>query len=356
VLERDLVSQCLRENRFVESKFADAFTVAALPVRCEGRADHAIVFGWAFRTFPTGLGCAALSRRIGAEPNPVWHEARRVAPISAHRFGIFTELLQTLVDSNVRQLQAIERLEELARLREGFLARVSHELRTPLNALSLRLQILEQSASTISESKLRESVSIMLRHVGDQSRLIEDLLEAAKTLTGKLTIHRSAVELDSVIQKARDSVESRAAEKRIRLVVKAPPGCDAIVIHADAWRLQQVFWNLLSNAIKFTPEQGDVTMELRPRADAIDVDVTDTGPGLDAEVAERIFEPFARQKDGNEDGLGLGLTIAKQVVQLHGGQIRVARTTPGEGTTFTVSLPRDDVMTPEFGSSEEVSA
>jgi signal transduction histidine kinase/CheY-like chemotaxis protein len=232
---------------------------------------------------------------------------------------------------------ALERERQANRLKDEFLATLSHELRTPLNAVLGWTRVLRSSrVEPGTRDKALESIE---RNARAQARLIEDLLEVSRIVTGKLRLHVVEVDLADVVESAVEVVLPAAAAKRQRLSVdlRARPAFTA----GDADRLQQIVWNLLSNAVKFTPPEGEIALRLEQR-DGYRLTVRDTGLGIDTRFLPHVFEPF-RQADGTPSrehgGLGLGLAIAKQLVELHGGTITVRSEGLGTGATFEVHLP-----------------
>jgi CheY-like chemotaxis protein len=228
--------------------------------------------------------------------------------------------------------------QEASRLKDEFLATMSHELRTPLTAILgwahlLRARALDAEAAT-------SAVEIIERNAHSQVRLIDDLLDLSRIITGKLRLDVRPIVLASVVEAAADSMCPTAETKGIRLQVLLDP--QAGPVSGDSDRLQQVLWNLLSNAIKFTPKGGRVQVRLERVNSHVEITVSDTGQGISEEFLPHVFDRF-RQADATNTrkhgGLGLGLAIVHQLVQLHGGSVQVASPGEGQGTTFTVTLP-----------------
>jgi signal transduction histidine kinase/ActR/RegA family two-component response regulator len=232
---------------------------------------------------------------------------------------------------------ALERERDANRLKDEFLATLSHELRTPLNAVLGWTRVL-QSAPVDAATRQRALASVE-RNARAQARLIEDLLDISRIVTGKLRLQVLRVDLAATLDAAVEVVQPAAAAKRISLEVEIDARPASTL--GDPDRLQQVVWNLLSNAVKFTPPDGRVRVRLEQR-DGYHVSVADSGPGIDPRFLPFVFDPF-RQADGTASrehgGLGLGLAIAKQLVELHGGTIIARNATEGTGATFDVHLP-----------------
>jgi signal transduction histidine kinase/CheY-like chemotaxis protein len=232
---------------------------------------------------------------------------------------------------------ALARERDANRLKDEFLATVSHELRTPLNAVLGWTRVLR--AAQVDPPTRERALESVERNARVQARLIEDLLEISRIVTGKLRLQVQDVDLAATIDAAAEVVHPAAAAKRITLEVdvETRPAWTS----GDPDRLQQIIWNLLSNAVKFTPVDGHVRVRLQQR-DGYRLTVTDSGAGIEAPFLPFVFEPF-RQADGTASrehgGLGLGLAIAKQLVELHGGTIEAHSLGRGTGATFDVHLP-----------------
>lgn len=236
------------------------------------------------------------------------------------------------------QVQARERAETANRLKDEFLATLSHELRTPLNAIFGWSQMLQ--TNNLDNEKTKNALSVIERSARAQKQLIEDILEVSRIVTGKLRLDVRAVDLSNVITAAIDTVRPAADAKDIRLQILLDPNAETI--SGDPDRLQQVIWNLLSNAVKFTPKGGRVQVRLERINSHVEISVTDTGKGIEPEFLPHVFDRF-RQLDGSttrrHGGLGLGLAIVRQLIELHGGQVSAESDGLEQGTTFTINLP-----------------
>ena len=237
------------------------------------------------------------------------------------------------------------------RMKDQFLGIVSHELRTPLNAILGWAQVL---SGRLGEGALvARGLGAMQRNARGLARIVDDILDVSRIATGKLLIERGRADLEQVTRAAVDQARPAAQAKHIGLRLDIRPDCD---IEGDAGRLEQVASNLLSNAIKFTPEGGLVEVRLECDDRSVTLTVRDNGPGIDASDLKSIFESF-RQADGAptrvNSGLGLGLAIARHIVEAHGGRIAARSDGRGHGATFTVSLPRGDLPAPALESSAE---
>ncbi len=238
----------------------------------------------------------------------------------------------------VQEQNARAEAERLNRLKDEFLSTVSHELRTPLNAILGWSQILRTNMA--DEARMKRALETIERNARSQAQLIDDLLDISRIITGKIRLNVQTVELLSVIEAAIDTVRPAADAKKIRLQSVLDPAAGPVL--GDAERLQQIVWNLLSNAIKFTPKLGRVQVYLQRINSHVEIVVADTGQGISAEFLPHVFERF-RQADGSTTrsfgGLGLGLAIVRQLVEVHGGTVHAESSGEGQGTTFTVKLP-----------------
>jgi PAS domain S-box-containing protein len=235
--------------------------------------------------------------------------------------------------------------EEANRLKDEFLATVSHELRTPLNSIQGWVSILRRGDDSLTEQTRARALESIERGARAQSQLIEDLLDVSRIISGKLHLQVKPVELAAVISSAVETLSPAAEAKGIDLRVRISDGGSPV--SGDPDRLQQIVWNLLSNAIKFTDRGGRVDIVLRFDADEAEITVSDTGKGIDPEFLPFVFDRF-RQADGSITrhftGLGLGLSIVKHLVELHGGSVQAHSEGKGRGSVFSVRLPLIDVL------------
>jgi signal transduction histidine kinase/CheY-like chemotaxis protein len=250
-----------------------------------------------------------------------------------------TRVIKSLHESFVREQEARQTAEQANKIKDDFLATVSHELRTPLNAILGWSSMLRSGrVDTVSTARALETIE---RNARAQAQLIDDLLDISRIISGKLRLNVHTMELYTVIESAVEAVRPAAEAKEIRLQTlldtKAGP------ISGDADRLQQVVWNLLSNAVKFTPKQGRVQIRLEQVNSHVEIIVSDTGKGIEPEFIPYVFDRF-RQADQtitrSQGGLGLGLSIVRQLVEMHGGTVKAESGGIDKGTSFIVKLPR----------------
>lgn len=240
-----------------------------------------------------------------------------------------------------------QELAQANRMKDEFLAVLSHELRTPLNSILGWSQLLKNRRLD-PETKAR-ALETIERNARLQTQLIEDILDVAKTIRGKMRLQLRPVELTPVIAAAIDAMQPAATAKRIRLEFRPPLSVSQV--NGDPDRLQQVIWNVISNAIKFTPEGGRVQIRLiEPEptnsnlaSSDVRIQVTDTGKGISPECLPFVFDRFWQVDSSTarpSGGLGLGLAIVRHIIELHGGSVQAESPGLGQGSTFTISLPR----------------
>ena len=241
--------------------------------------------------------------------------------------------------SLIAEQMARAEAETANRMKDEFLATVSHELRTPLNAIIGWSHLIR--TGRLDQATLGRAVETIDRNAKSQAQLIEDILDVSRMITGKLRLNNEPVDIAAVINAAIDSVQLALDSKNIELEVTLDPSARHTV--GDASRLQQVVWNLFANAIKFTPSGGRIEVKVNRAGRDVQIVVSDTGQGISASFLPYIFDRF-RQADGTttreHGGLGLGLAIVRNLIELHGGTIKAESAGEGQGTTFTIKLPR----------------
>lgn len=228
-------------------------------------------------------------------------------------------------------------LEDANRRKDQFLATLSHELRTPMTAVLGWARMLKLG---LPEADVRDAVDAIEKSAEIQAQLIDDVLDVSRIAAGKMTFKPVPIDVGPVLHAAMTTVHPAAAAKEIEILASVPPLLPRIL--GDEGRLQQIIWNLLSNAVKFTPRGGTITVRVTVAGSVLRLTVSDTGKGIESGYLPHVFEPFS-QEDGSmtrsHEGIGLGLSIVRSLVELHGGRIRVASEGAGRGATFTVDLP-----------------
>jgi PAS domain S-box-containing protein len=252
----------------------------------------------------------------------------------------------TLQKQSEQELQSLLRREKLAReqfevanrVKDEFLATISHELRTPLNAILGWVVMLR--GGSLTKEKAAQALETIERAARSQNKLIEDLLDASRILMDKLRIEFRPLDPQAVIEATLEAVRPAAEMKKIRLEAYFEP--EIGIIYSDADRLAQIVWNVVGNSIKFTPQGGQIKLNLKRLDSHLELVVSDTGIGIEADFLPLIFDRL-RQADSSstrtQGGLGLGLSIVRHIIELHGGIIRAESPGRGQGTTFRIQLP-----------------
>lgn len=271
----------------------------------------------------------------GANGDYRWHSSR-VAPVRDDE-GKVTMWIgsNTDIDDVMRTKEA---LEEASRRKDDFMATVSHELRTPLTSILGWTGLMKMGP--LDAQTQHDGIASIHRSALAQAELIDDILDVARVATGKLHLTMAPLDLGTVVREAIAVLVPAATAKELQVDVAFQPHLPPI--SGDAGRLQQVMWNLLSNAVKFTPAGGTIGVRLFSDEDFVHFVVTDTGIGIRSDFLPHAFDRFSQQDVGGsrrQGGLGIGLALVKQLVELHGGVVSVRSEGEGQGSVFTVSLP-----------------
>jgi signal transduction histidine kinase/CheY-like chemotaxis protein len=308
---------------------------AAIALSSEGRSPWAVwreEFAWSATSFMVAGSAGALAAVVIGRGEQ-WKAILLVAPVylTYYTYRLFAARLELERRHNAEMAAA-------NRLKDQFLATLSHELRTPLNAILGWSEMLR--SNSIRDSRREHAAEAIFNNATRQARLIDELLDMARIMAGKLRLEFEDVEPVELIHGALDIVQPDADAKRITIDVALDPAVG--VLRADGARLQQIVWNLVSNAVKFTPVNGRVQLRVARAGDRVRITVRDSGAGIPREFLPDVFEPF-RQADASptrlHGGLGLGLAIVKQLVEAHDGTIAVESEGEGQGATFSVTLP-----------------
>jgi signal transduction histidine kinase len=229
--------------------------------------------------------------------------------------------------------------ESLNRAKDDFLATISHELRTPITSILGWAELL--TMATLDDASRLDGIATILSSAQTQAKLIDDMLDVSRMITGKLHLTIEPVDLETVLRAALTALIPAANAKNIAISLNFQ--ADVPLLGGDTVRLQQVFWNLLSNSLKFTPAGGRIDMRLVSiNGKSVVIEVQDTGIGISPEFLPYVFDRFAQQDAStrrNHGGMGIGLSIVKQLVELHGGTVSATSDGENRGATFTVCLP-----------------
>jgi PAS domain S-box-containing protein len=302
------------------------------------------------RLLPSGKTVALLELGVGSVamiPLLVSGRTRAVLSLVAGFPDRYTSARALVVEDLARhirltldRIQLYREAQDANRLKDEFLSTLSHELRTPLNAIFgwariLRMRDLDESTA--------HAVAVIERNAEAQVRLIEDVLDVSRIITGKMRLAMEPADLRGVLRATVDALRPAIQAKGIQLSESIDP--EVAMVFADSHRLQQVFWNLLSNALKFTGADGSISVSLRAVERAVEFQIADTGVGIRRDVLPFVFDRF-RQADSSpgrvHGGLGLGLAIVRHIVELHGGTVEAESPGEGRGATFTIRLPAAD--------------
>ncbi|HEV7300331.1 MAG TPA: ATP-binding protein [Tepidisphaeraceae bacterium] len=327
---QDFLRLCARSRQFVPGSFTWLGRVQPLEMRCDG---------------------VVIAPRTDALPAMLFVRCRPKAE-ATDQFVLLNRKIADLSREVLERRKAEQQRDELlqseraarveaernSRMKDEFLATLSHELRTPLNAILGWAQLLQHDRTPADE--LGNGLQVIERNARVQKQLIEDLLDMSRIISGKVRLDVQRVELQPVIEAAVEAIRPASEAKGIRLQVTLDP--IAGPVKGDPSRLQQVVWNLLSNAVKFTPRGGRVQLFLERVNSHLEIVVSDTGEGVPPEFLPHVFDRF-RQADASttrrHGGLGLGLSIVKQIAELHGGTVWAKSPGEGKGSTFMVMLP-----------------
>ncbi len=295
--------------------------------------------------------CAVIQPRAEGSPAVLFLRCRPKAE-STDQFVLLNQKIAALSKEIIERRKAEQQRDELlrneraarveaervSRMKDEFLATLSHELRTPLNSILGYAQLLHETETLTDET--RRGLEVIQRNARVQARLIEDLIDMSRIISGKIRLEVQHVELIPVIEAAIEAIRPAAEARSIRIQTTMDPLAGPV--KGDPARIQQIVWNLLSNAVKFTPKGGRVQVFLERVNSHVEIVVSDTGEGIRPEFLPHVFDRF-EQADASttrrHGGLGLGLSIVKHLAELHGGSVRAKSPGPGQGSTFTVVLP-----------------
>jgi signal transduction histidine kinase len=333
-----------------------AASFAAITLAFRLRRDEGRLFGWmklgaavimgfaVIGMHYTGMAAASFGPPTGlAQSGPgllLSVQGLSVAVIAGTLLILGLALASAALDERERLLERDPRARRVvaaaSRLTDVFRATLSHELRTPLNVILGRTQMLRSSAP---DGRVRELTDMIERNGAALAKLVEDLLDVSRITLGHLRLDSQPLRLADLLTIAAQGVQPAAQAKEIELTVNVS---DPAVVSGDPTRVQQIIWNLLTNAIKFTPPRGRVEATVSSSKGEVTLTVADTGRGIDPEFLPHVFEPFRQAEKSasrTQGGLGIGLSIVRHLVELHGGTVTAASRGLDQGSTFTVTLP-----------------
>ena len=339
--------RCLRQIELrpaVVVAESHGLTVVGTSLVLEGAIVGAAVAGYAFAGFSQVAAVQRWAQSAGVPFDRLWNIARGQPPVPGRRLKLHGELLQVLGDALLRENyrtrqyeDAVVELQAAAAAKDEFLAVLSHELRTPLAPIVGWANVLKKSKNKEHVQRAAEAIE---RNALLQSRMVDDLLDVNRISRGTVTLDLGIHELSGLIRAAVEASAQDIEKKSLRMELDCPG--EPLFVEGDTGRLQQVFRNILSNAVKFTPAGGSVRLTLTREADSARVVVADTGVGIAPEFLPFVFDMFRQQERGTRreyGGLGIGLALVKQLIELHKGTVSVASTGTGYGAEVAVRLP-----------------
>ena len=319
-------------------------TVVGTSLVLEGLIVGAAVAGYALASFSQVTNVQRWAKAAGVPFERLWDIVRRQAPVPQRRLMLHGELLQILGDALLRENYRTRQYEDAAAklkaadaAKDEFLAMVSHELRTPLAPIAGWASVLKQSNDL---AQVRRGAEAIERNALLESRLVDDLLDVSRIVRGSLRLDLEILDLPAAVRAAADTFSAEIEKKAMRFELS--DAGEPLLVEGDAGRLEQVFRNILSNAVKFTPAGGAIRVALSRDADRARVVVTDTGAGISPEFLPFVFDTFRQQEQGTRrehQGLGIGLSLVKKLVEVHHGSVHIESAGAGRGTEVTVTIP-----------------
>jgi signal transduction histidine kinase/CheY-like chemotaxis protein len=342
----DCAQRCLAQTKDRPALLvheSHGLTVVGTSLMLDGAIAGAAVAGYALEGFVQVTAARRWADSAGVPFDRLWQVLRKKAPMPARRLALHGELLQVLGDALLRENHRTRRYEEtVAQLeaastaKDDFLAVLSHELRTPLTPILGWASILKKS----EHPEQRRAAEAIERNALLQSRMVDDLLDMARVAHGTMKLDLEILDMAVMIRMALEASSRHLEKKSIRLELAQPK--EPLLVKGDAGRLQQVFRNILSNAVKFTPGGGAIRVALSRDEECAMLVVADSGVGIEPQFLPFVFDMFRQQEQGvrrAHEGLGIGFSLVKRLVDIHHGSVKVESAGTGRGTTVTVRLP-----------------
>jgi signal transduction histidine kinase len=289
----------------------------------------------------TGIGQTAVSERLPVKELIAAHaELLHERLLSAAGASDSVRIADRASDFLAESLTAFDTQDVLrnSRAKDEFMSAVSHELRTPLTALLGMSELLRRGA--LDPERARRAIETICRATENEARIVEDFLDVSRIMMGRLRLDPKQSDLAAIVRRVAHTFRTPADRKEINIDVIIDP--ESVPIFADPHRLERVLWHLLSNAVKFTPRRGNIQVQLSANENEAEIAVRDTGIGMPAERLAHVFDHFLQVDEEIRNrfgGMGSGLLIVRNIVDLHGGSVRVESPGDDKGTTFTVTLP-----------------
>jgi signal transduction histidine kinase len=343
----ECASRCLRQTAARPAVFvaeSHGLTVVGTTLPFEGGIVGVAVAGYALARFSQVPSVQRWAKEAGVPFDRLWGIVRQQAPLPERRLKVFGELLQVLGDSLLREAyrtrqykDIADKLKTAAAAKDEFLAVVSHELLSPLTPITGWASVLKKAESLEQVHRAAEAIE---HNALLQSRMVEDLIDLNRVARDKMELELDTLDLSALVRRV---MESRAQTIEAKtLDVQIVDTGEPLPVQGDAIRLEQVFSNILSNAVKFTPAGGSIRVTLGREGDSARVVIADTGKGIAPDFLPHVFEMFRQQIQGSHrgsEGLGIGLSLVKSLVELHKGTVSIASAGLGRGTEVSVRLP-----------------
>ncbi len=343
----ECASRCLRQTAERPALFvteSHGLTVVGTTLPFAGEILGVAVAGYALARFSQVPSVQRWAKQAGVPFDRLWGIVRRQAPLPERRLKLYGELLQVLGDSLLREgfrtrqyKDMADKLKAAAAAKDEFLAVVSHELLSPLTPITGWASVLKKAESLEQVHRAAEAIE---HNALLQSRMVEDLIDLNRVARGKMEIELETLDLSAVVRRVLESSAHAIEAKTLSLqIVDAG---EPLPVQGDAVRLEQIFGNILSNAVKFTPAGGSIRVTLGREAGSACVVIADTGKGIAPDFLPFVFDMFRQQMQGShrgKEGLGIGLSIVKSLVELHKGTVSIASAGVGRGTEISVRLP-----------------
>jgi signal transduction histidine kinase len=343
----ECASRCLRQTAARPALFvaeAHGLTVVGTTLPFEGEILGVAVAGYALARFSQVPSVQRWAKQAGVPFDRLWAIVRQQPPVPERRLKIYGELLQVLGDSLLREAyrtqqykDIADKLKAAAAAKDEFLAVVSHELLSPLTPITGWASVLKKAESLEQVHRAAEAIE---HNALLQSRMVEDLIDLNRVARDRMELELATLDLSALVRGVLESSAQTIEAKTLDLqIVDAG---EPLPVQADAVRLEQVFGNILSNAVKFTDAGGSIRVALGREADSARVMITDTGKGIAPDFLPHAFDMFRQQMQGSHrgrEGLGIGLSLVKSLVELHKGTVSIASAGPGRGTEVSVRLP-----------------
>ena len=351
---RNIARRCVETGESFQTVLHDVLTVAAIPIRENNRVLGAILLGWVFATYPEPISCDRFARELAISFPELWQTVRQVAPMGREKLALFASLLQVVsalfikhrADSAEKaalirdlEMQGAE-LKRAAHAREQLFAVVSHELRTPLTPILGWMPIIREELKAGRIDLLQEAFEAIDRNARQEAHLIDEMLDLSRILTDRIVFSPEHIAPPVAVAETASLAQSLVRERKLEIRTDLTENLPAVWV--DRKRLLQILTNLVSNAIKFTPDGGRITIGARALSGEVEFFVSDTGIGIEPGSLQRIFERFEQADEGvtrRFGGLGIGLSVVKNLVEMQGGRVSVQSPGTDRGAIFVLTFP-----------------